>query len=183
MERGQLSPQSGQLDVRRLCDSIRRGMSEQFVFRPMRGEEASAVSELVFSLFSEFVGSDYSEEGILEFRKFVSPEALELRGSENHSMWVAETGGILIGMIEIRDGNHVALLFVDKSYHRHGVAKDLLRAALKESRATAPDLERVTVNSSRYGIPAFEKLGFRQTGPERDVNGIAFIPMAMRLEN
>ena len=90
-------------------------MSEQFVFRPMRGEEASAVSELVCSLFSEFVGSDYSEEGILEFRKFVSPEALELRGSENHSMWVAETGGILIGMIEIRDGTHVALLFVDKS--------------------------------------------------------------------
>mgnify|MGYP001110157222 FL=1 len=86
-------------------------------------------------------------------------------------------------MIDIRDGNHVALLFVDKSYHRHGVAKDLLRAALKESRGTAADLERVTVNSSRYGVPAFEKLGFRQTGPERDVNGIAFNPMAMRFEN
>ncbi len=158
-------------------------MNEQFYFRPMRIGEAPAVSELVLSLFSEFVGSDYSEEGILEFKKFVSPEALELRGSENHFVWVAEVGGILVGMIDIRDGNHVALLFVDKSYHRHGVAKDLLRAALKESRGTAPDLERVTVNSSRYGVPAFEKLGFRQTGPERDVNGIAFIPMAMRFEN
>lgn len=116
-------------------------MSEQFDFRPMRVGEASAVSELVFSLFSEFVGSDYSEEGILEFKKFVSPEALELRGSENHSVWVAETGGILVGMIEIRDGNHVALLFVDKSYHRHGVAKDLLRAALKEVGSPGTELE------------------------------------------
>jgi hypothetical protein len=40
----------------------------------------------------------------------------------------------------------------------------------------------VTINSSRYGVPAYERLGFRQTGPERAVNGIVFIPLAMRLE-
>ena len=39
----------------------------------------------------------------------------------------------------------------------------------------------LTVLSSRYGVPAYEKLGFRQTGPERAVNEIACIPMAMRL--
>ncbi|MCY3843732.1 MAG: GNAT family N-acetyltransferase, partial [Acidobacteria bacterium] len=49
------------------------------------------------------------------------------------------------------------------------------------ARAAAPDVERVTVNSSRYGVAAYERLGFRQTGPERSVNGIVFIPMAMRL--
>ena len=95
---------------------------------------------------------------------------------------MATVDGALAGMIEIRENNHVALLFVDKAHQHHGIAKGLLHAALADARAADPDVERVTVNSSRYGVPAYEKLGFRQTGPERAVNGIAFIPMAMRLD-
>ena len=94
---------------------------------------------------------------------------------------VASTPDGLAGMLEMRQNNHVALLFVDKAFHRQGVARALLDHALGEARRHQPDAERMTVNSSRYGVPAYEKLGFRQTGPERAVNGIAFIPMAMRL--
>jgi len=54
--------------------------------------------------------------------------------------------------------------------------------ALAVARPAKPGLDRVTVNSSRFGVPAYERLGFRQTGPERTVNGIVFIPMAHRLE-
>ena len=57
----------------------------------------------------------------------------------------------------------------------------MLDHGLAAARVRDPDVERVTVNSTRYGVPAYEKLGFRQTGPEREVNGIAFIPMAMQL--
>ena len=156
-------------------------MSDGVSYRAIRPGEAGAVSALIRSSFDEFIGPEYSDEGIAEFRRFVAPEALEARTAEDHFIRVATVDGVLAGMIEIRENNHVALLFVDKAYQHHGIAKGLLHAALAAARAADPDLERVTVNSSRYGVPAYEKLGFRQTGPERSVNGIAFIPMAKQL--
>lgn len=158
-------------------------MPDEVSFRAMRAGETAAVSELILASFSEFIGPEYTDQGITEFRKFVAPSALEARSADNYFVRVAEAGGALVGMIEVRDNNHVALLFVDKGYQRHGVATRLLRLALEEARAAVPDTARVTVNSSRYGVAAYEKLGFRQTGPERTVNGIAFIPMAMRLSD
>lgn len=157
-------------------------MSNGVRYRAMQPGEAVAVSALILSSFDEFIGPELTAEGNAEFRRFVAPEAIEARTSEDHFIRVATVDGALAGMIEIRENNHVALLFVDKAHQHHGIAKGLLHAALADARAADPGLERVTVNSSRYGVPAYEKLGFRQTGPERAVNGIAFIPMAMRLD-
>ena len=157
-------------------------MSADVRYRAMQAGEAEAVSALIRASFDEFIGPDYEgEEGIAEFRRFAAPEALAARAAGDHLVRVATVDGALAGMIEMREHNHVALLFVDKAYQRRGLARGLLEAALADARAVDPDVERVTVNSSRYGVAAYEKLGFRQTGPERSVNGIVFIPMAMRL--
>lgn len=157
-------------------------MSADVRYRAMQAGEAEAVSALILASFDEFIGPDYEgEEGIAEFRRFAAPEALAARAAGDHLVRVATVDGALAGMIEMREHNHVALLFVDKAYQRRGLARGLLEAALADARAVDPDVERVTVNSSRYGVAAYEKLGFRQTGPERSVNGIVFIPMAMRL--
>lgn len=156
-------------------------MSESVTYRAMRQGEAAAVSALILSSFNEFIGPALTEQGIAAFRRFVAPAALEARTTDNHFVCVASVDDELAGMIDIRDNNHVALLFVAKAHQHHGIAKGLLHAALDHARAADPDLERVTVNSSRYGVPAYERLGFRQTGPEREVDGISFIPMAKRL--
>ena len=156
-------------------------MSAEVRYRAMQTGEAEAVSALILASFDEFIGPDYEgEEGIAEFRRFAAPEALAARAAGDHLVRVATVDGTLAGMIEIRDRNHVALLFIDKAYQRRGIARGLLDRALADARAADPDVERVTVNSSRYGVAAYERLGFRQTGPERSVNGIVFIPMAMR---
>ena len=157
-------------------------MSAELRYRAMRPGEAGAVSALILASFDEFIGPDHTADGIAEFRKFAAPEAIAARAADDHLVRVATADGVLAGMIEVREHNHVALLFVDKAYQGQGVARGLLRAALADARAADPDVERVTVNSSRYGVAAYEKLGFRQTGPERAVNGIVFIPMAMRLD-
>ena len=157
-------------------------MSAELRYRAMRPGEAGAVSALILASFDEFIGPDHTADGIAEFRKFAAPEAIAARAADDHLVRVATAAGVLAGMLEVREHNHVALLFVDKAYQGQGVARGLLRAALADARAADPDVERVTVNSSRYGVAAYEKLGFRQTGPERAVNGIVFIPMAMRLD-
>lgn len=124
-------------------------MSDDVRCRPMRDSEAGAVSDLIVASFSEFVGAGYSEEGITEFRKFVEPEALETRIADNHFVWVVDVGGTLVGMIEIRDNNHVAFLFVDKAFRCHGVTKDLLRVALDDA------IHRCLYHSSAMGFPWF----------------------------
>lgn len=147
----------------------------------MKPDEAEAVSALVLTSFDEFIAPQYEEQGVIEFRRYIQPDAIRHRMQSDHFVMVAETDGALVGMIEIRDCNHVGLLFVAKAFQHHGVARALLDHALVEARGTRPDLVRVTVNSSTYGVAAYEKLGFIQTGPERTVNGIVFIPMARRL--
>ena len=158
-------------------------MRESITYRMMKPADVEQVSDLVRSAFDEFIGPDYSEQGVAEFHRYADPEAFRerVRGG-SHFVMVAEVEGRLAGITEIRDCNHVALLFVGKQFHRRGIARALFDRALQQARVTRPGVERVTMNSSRYGVAAYEKLGFRQTGPERSVNGIVFVPMAMRLD-
>ena len=157
-------------------------MSDEIVYRPMEADDAAAVSRLILDSFAEFIAGEYTEEGRAEFTRYVQPEVLVDRTSTNHFVLVAMAADRPAGVIELRDNDHVSLLFVDSTFQRHGVARELLLRALSVARPAKPGLDRVTVNSSRFGVPIYEKLGFHQTGPERSVNGIAFIPMAHRLE-
>ena len=150
-------------------------------YRGMQPSEEPAVSTLILAAFDEYIAHEYTPDGVAEFRRYAAAEALRERVEKGNLVWVAATGAGTVGMIEIRERNHVALLFVDKVYQRQGIARALLDHGLAAARAEEPDLERVTVNSTRYGVPAYERLGFRQTGPERTVNNITFIPMAMKL--
>ena len=151
--------------------------------RVLNRDDMVRVSALILALFDEFIRPEYTQLGIDEFQKYVEPAAIEQRTKADHFALVAVAGDTPVGMIEIRQNNHVALLFVDKRYQRQGIGKALLGRALAEARTHNTDLARVTVNSSRYGLPAYEKLGFRQTGPEREVKGIRFIPMAKQLDD
>ncbi len=155
---------------------------DPIVYRPMEPADADAVSRLILDSFGEFIAGEYSDEGRAEFARFVQPEAIVDRSRSNHFVLVALAGQRPAGVIELRDNDHVSLLFVDSRFQRHGVARELLMRALSVARPAKPGLDRVTVNSSRFGVPIYEKLGFRQTGPERTVNGIVFIPMAHQLD-
>ncbi len=152
------------------------------VYRPMTPADADVASQLILDSFGEFIAGDYSDEGRVEFTRHVQPEALVDRARSNHVVLMAMAGERPAGVIELRDNDHVALLFVDSGFQRQGIARELLARALSVARPAKPGLDRVTVNSSRFGVPVYEKLGFRQTGPERSVNGIVFIPMAHQLD-
>ena len=158
-------------------------MPDAITYRMMEATDAEQVSELICASFDEFIAPEYSAEGVAAFRRYAEPDAIRARSaSGSHFVMVAEVGSHLTGITEIRDCNHVALLFVGKQFHRRGIARELFDRALRQARVTRPDVERMTMNSTRYGVKAYEKLGFRQTGPERNVNGIVFVPMAMRLD-
>ena len=151
-------------------------------YRFMRRGEEERVCALVGRVFNEFVAPDYSPEGVEEFFKFAAPAALRNRDGDTHIVLLAEEKTELAGVLEARDCKHISLLFVEKGFHRKGIAKELLRLAIRECRKRLPDLRSVTVNSSPFAIPAYRKMGFLETGPSREVNGIIFVPMVCALD-
>ena len=148
----------------------------------MQSEDVGNVSVLVNSVFDTYIAPQYTPQGKSEFRKYTESEAFLERIDQGHFVIIAVREDVLVGMIEMRENNHVSLLFVAEAFQRQGVSRVLLEEATTHARSLGAELERITVNSSRYGVPVYEALGFRQTGPERTVNGIAFIPLAKRIE-
>ncbi len=144
------------------------------------GEEVEVVN-LVARSFNEFIAPDFPEEGIEEFFRYSNPRALIKRSEGSHFVLVAEAEGAIAGMIEIREMRHVSMLFVEKAFHRRGIGKELLGAALDRIKSESRPPKKVTVHSSRFAVPFYESLGFTRTEDEKIIHGVIHIPMALVL--
>jgi GNAT superfamily N-acetyltransferase len=156
-------------------------MSAAITCRPMMAGEETAVCAMIERCFKTFVAPGYTPEGVREFLAYASPEPMAGRVRGGSFVLMAESGGVVAGMIEMRDHDHVSLLFVDAAFMRRGISRELLRWALGICRAARPDLQIVTVNSSPYAVPVYERLGFHALSPEQESNGIRYTPMALPL--
>lgn len=146
-----------------------------------KGEEA-AVCRLVLTVFDATVAPDFSTEGVAEFRHFADAKALEERLRQGNSVLLAERAGRLIGIVEIMENRHIAMLFVDPAAQGRGVGRALLSQAIELCRTGAPDLTELTVHSAPGAVHFYEKHGFRVQGLEREENGIRYLPMVIRLK-
>lgn len=62
-----------------------------------------------------------------------------------------------------------------------GVASAILRRLLADVRAENPELRRLALNSSPYGLPFYLRAGFQPADEERTINGIRFTAMVYDL--
>jgi len=152
-------------------------------YRYMRPGEETEVCDLIIRVFKEFVAPEFPQRGVQEFLDYVKPDSLLKRSQANYFVLVATAQDRVVGMIEVRDNNHISLLFVDKPFLRRKIGKQLLRRALEICLSRQPDTSEVSVNSSPYAVHIYEKLGFRPKGPKQIVNGVCFVPMALELPN
>lgn len=156
-------------------------MEDVLTYQFLNPADVIKVSELASCVFNEFVAPQCSPQGVREFQSYIQPTAFLARSQANYFTLIAATQNTIVGMIEVRDYNHISLLFVAPDYHRKGIAKELCRKALQVCRVNKPELSEVSVNSSSYAIPIYEKLGFHQIGDWQIRNGIGFIPMILKL--
>lgn len=148
------------------------------IYRQIEPFETAAVAALACKVFEEFVAPYYQPDGVSEFRRYASADALSKRNESDHVTLVAEHSGELVGMLHLRKPSHIAMLFVQSSWQHRGIGRGLLAAA----GALVHDADReFTLNSSPNAISAYEQLGFRTTGAEQCVHGIRFIPMQKQL--
>ncbi len=155
-------------------------MNTEIKYRTMRPGEEAIVCSLIEKVFNEFVAPEYGAEGTNEFFKFANPQAMAERANTKQIVIVAEYDSDLVGVIEMRGNNHIAMLFV--TLQSRGIAKELIKKAIEECRKREQDVKKITVNSSPFAEPIYTKVGFKPTGSSQQKNGITFVPMAYDLE-
>ena len=149
------------------------------VIRRMETGEETAVCSLVRRVFAEFVAPLYTQQGNQAFEQYANPDRLANRSQSNHFVLVAEARAELIGAIEVRNCNHISLLFVTHAWQGQGVASKLLHHALALAKGRKPDFTTVNVHASPNAVEVYKALGFEVTGTEQLDHGIRFIPMQM----
>ena len=158
-------------------------IDKTLTYRPLSTKDTLEVSELVARVFNEFVAPEYSSEGVQAFHCYIQPSAFRARAQANHFSLITLKQDKVVGVIEMRDHNHVSLLFVAPEFQHRGIAKELLRRALQICRDNEPSLSEISVNSSSYAVPIYERFGFLRAGGRQVRNGISFLPMVLKLPN
>lgn len=134
------------------------------LIRPLIPADLPAAAALLRRAAEEFVLHESTPEDAAAFLDEQSEAAMRAFVASGYVYHVAEVDGVLVGFIAIRERSHVYHLFVDKAYHRRGIARRLWLCAL--AAASGPDHPGAyTVNASNYAVPFYASLGFKPTAP------------------
>ncbi|MBP2649818.1 MAG: Histone acetyltransferase HPA2-related acetyltransferase [Firmicutes bacterium] len=153
-------------------------------FEDMGVDEEVKIADFFWQVFAEFDCLGYGEVGVNEFKNFILPENIRGRcATGKFSMLCCKDDAELVGVISMRNNQHVSLLFVKKTYHKLGIASSLFKLARERCLMKIPHLRCITVNSSPYAIGFYEKIGFTVSRPEQHLYGISFIPMQITLNS
>lgn len=101
----------------------------------MKIDDVEAVSRVAVSAFMDSVADGLSKEGIATFLSLSAPESFAARMNEDIHMLVCEINDELIGMVELKEGRHVAMLFVVPAAQKRGIGRALVKkSTASESR-------------------------------------------------
>ena len=148
------------------------------MIRELYMEELRNALELIWNTFIEFEAPEYSNEGIQEFKNYIEFKDIKEKVIKSELlMWGCFDNNKIIGVIATsKKPCHINMLFVDREYHKQGIASRLFNKALEHYKANT-EYSEMTVNSSPYAQDFYRKIGFKDTDKEKTINGIRFIPM------
>ena len=127
--------------------------------------------------FIDSVAYTLADEGIATFRRLATAEAFASRINEDNLMWLAEVAGQPAGLIELKQGRHIAMLFITPELQRRGIGRRLVAEAIKRARSDV-----LTVSASLPSVPAYLGYCFRRSGDVGESMGIIYQPMELRAD-
>ena len=152
---------------------------EEITYRAAYRSEWDICMDLAWRTFLKYEAPEYSDEGISNFKAFVYDDVLKnMFHNGSYQLFVAVKDGVIIGIISLRDNNHISLLFVESKHHRQGVGRGLINK-LAEYLYTEMGQTSMTVNAAPYAVEFYHKVGFEDTGKEQESSGIRFTPMVL----
>lgn len=156
-------------------------MENEILIRKAQMSDWEETMAMTWRTFMKFESADYGLEGVENFKNFISDPLLRrmfLLGT--YHMFVATCGEKIVGMVSLRDKNHISLLFVDEEYHKQGIGRrliDTIGAFSKEEYGK----EEITVNASPFGLEFYKKIGFCITSPLLCNGGIKYTSMRRKI--
>ena len=136
--------------------------------------------KLAEDVFMQFEAPEFSERGVTGFLSFLWGKRVhEMFEEGSFAVWNCYSGKELVGMLAMRDCEHISLAFVRADFHRQGIGRMLYAAAKAEAKTCGT--KRITVNASDYGIPFYREMGFRETDMRLLTDGIRYTPMASKI--
>ncbi|RII77122.1 GNAT family N-acetyltransferase [Pseudomonas monteilii] len=144
--------------------------------RNLTQDDLPGASALCLDAFMQAVAPTLSAQGIETFTKAAAPLAFAERMQGDNLILACVVQGTLAGLIELKEGRHVAMLFIAPGWQRQGIGTRLMNAALEHARA-----EVVTVRASLTSVPAYQHYGFSLAGDVGEFAGLVYQPMEKRL--
>ncbi|MCC9008662.1 GNAT family N-acetyltransferase [Pseudomonas putida] len=144
--------------------------------RNLTPDDLPQASTLCLEAFMQAVAPSLSAQGIETFTKVVAPQAFAERMRGDNLMLACVAQGALTGLIELKEGRHVAMLFIAPGWQRQGIGTRLMNAALEHAR-----VDVVTVKASLPSVPAYQRYGFTLAGEVGEFAGLLYQPMEKRL--
>ena len=133
---------------------------------------------MLHTLAEEFIVHDIARPAAATFLAENSAEGVQGFIAKGIVYHVAEIDGVVCGFVAVRDRSHLFHLFVDRDWHRRGIARRLWEVA-RQAAIDAGGEGCFTVNSSNYAMPVYEKFGFVRTAPTQEAKGLRFNPMQL----
>ncbi|MFS1526427.1 GNAT family N-acetyltransferase [Microbulbifer sp. 2304DJ12-6] len=139
--------------------------------------DLSIASSLIEKAFDDSVAPTLSKEGIATFKSGLTLESIKKRLSSGNLFIVCRSKSAIVGVGEIRDKNHLNLLFVEPSMQKVGIGRKIFYELLRSVKES-----EVTVNSSLNSIGAYKQFGFIESDVVGEVKGIKYQPMVYKVE-
>ncbi len=146
------------------------------IVRKMEEKDLEAVSATCMASFLQSVAYTLSEEGVATFSKIAASDSFLERMKGDNLMLVAEDNGQIEGVIELKEGRHVAMLFISPDRQKEGIGRKLLSSAINYAK-----VETITVSASLSSVSAYEKYGFECKGEASESAGLVYQPMAIKI--
>ncbi|ORL49899.1 GNAT family N-acetyltransferase [Pseudomonas putida] len=144
--------------------------------RNLTPDDLPQASTLCLDAFMQAVAPSLSTQGIETFTKVAAPQAFAERMQGDNLMLACVAQSALAGLIELKEGRHVAMLFIAPGWQRQGIGTRLMNASLEHAR-----VDVVTVKASLPSVPAYQRYGFTLAGEVGEFSGLVYQPMEKRL--
>ena len=143
--------------------------------KQLLNNEKNEVLLFTKKVYIECKDDSYSEQGIETFCNFVDNKEI----TKSFKVYGAFEDNVLKGIIATdRRKRHISLFFVDKVSQGKGIGKKLMSVVIDDNENSF-----ITVNSSRYAVPIYKKIGFIKTEEEKEQDGLKFTPMKLVLKD
>ncbi|MHC9085321.1 GNAT family N-acetyltransferase [Luteimonas sp. RIT-PG2_3] len=142
------------------------------VLRAAVVEDLEAVSALCIDAFTRAVAPSLSAQGIATFAQIAAADSFRSRMAGDNEILVMQDDAGLQGVVELKQGRHLAMLFVAPGRQQQGIGRALVAAAVERAREDV-----LTVSASLSSVPAYLRFGFACSGEVAESSGLVYQPM------